>query len=155
MSQFITLCCIWHKMIKREFRLSMYKYILWFLIIIFFSWLCFTDDESEFSYDRESENGPAHWGEIHPEWKMCNYGKLQSPIDLLNERVEIVSHLGRLHRSYKASSYATLLNRGHDMMVIFSICLIRRKSFLYEKKNSREKKHGRKSFSFYYLDFLK
>ncbi|KAK6776602.1 hypothetical protein RDI58_027603 [Solanum bulbocastanum] len=75
------------------------------------------DDESEFSYDRESENGPAHWGEIHPEWKMCNSGKLQSPIDLLNERVEVVSHLGRLHRSYKTSSYATLVNRGHDMML--------------------------------------
>ncbi|KAJ8543950.1 hypothetical protein K7X08_025568 [Anisodus acutangulus] len=75
------------------------------------------DDESEFSYDGESENGPAHWGEIHPEWSMCNSGKLQSPIDLLNERVEVVSHLGRLRRSYKASSYTTLLNRGHDMMM--------------------------------------
>ncbi|XP_060168801.1 alpha carbonic anhydrase 7-like [Lycium barbarum] len=75
------------------------------------------DDESEFSYDEESENGPAHWGEIHPEWSTCNSGKLQSPIDLLNERVEVVSYLGRLKRSYKASSYATLLNRGHDMML--------------------------------------
>lgn len=42
---------------------------------------------------------------------------MQSPIDLLNERVEVVSHLGRLKRSYKPS-YATLKNRGHDMMVI-------------------------------------
>ncbi|MCD9640795.1 hypothetical protein HAX54_026444 [Datura stramonium] len=31
------------------------------------------DDESEFSYDKESENGPAHWGEIHPEWKMSHW----------------------------------------------------------------------------------
>lgn len=42
---------------------------------------------------------------------------MQSPIDLLNERVQVVSHLGRLKRSYKPS-YATLKNRGHDMMVI-------------------------------------
>lgn len=42
---------------------------------------------------------------------------MQSPIDLLNERVQVVSYLGRLRRSYKPS-YATLKNRGHDMMVI-------------------------------------
>ncbi|XP_009776894.2 alpha carbonic anhydrase 7-like [Nicotiana tabacum] len=94
--------------------------------ILFFSFLFLTsallarshevDDESEFTYDEESEKGPSHWGEIHSEWSMCNSGKLQSPIDLLNERVEIVSHLGRLHRSYKPSN-STLLNRGHDMML--------------------------------------
>lgn len=85
------------------------------LLILFFLEII-TDDESEFTYDEESEKGPSHWGEIHSEWSMCNSGKLQSPIDLLNERVEIVSHLGRLHRSYKPSN-STLLNRGHDMMI--------------------------------------
>lgn len=85
------------------------------LLILFFLEII-TDDESEFTYDEESEKGPSHWGEIHSEWSMCNSGKLQSPIDLLNERVEVVSHLGRLRRSYKPSN-STLLNRGHDMMV--------------------------------------
>ena len=47
---------------------------------------------------------------------MCNYGAMQSPIDLLNERVEEVSHLGTLTKEYKPSN-ATLVNRGHDMMV--------------------------------------
>ncbi|CAI9776465.1 unnamed protein product [Fraxinus pennsylvanica] len=74
------------------------------------------DDESEFSYVEDSENGPAHWGEIKPEWSMCNSGSVQSPIDLLNERVEVVSHLGRLHRDYKPSN-ATVINRGHDLML--------------------------------------
>ncbi|KAL2488713.1 Alpha carbonic anhydrase 7 [Forsythia ovata] len=74
------------------------------------------DDESEFSYVEDSENGPANWGKIKPEWKMCNSGTMQSPIDILNERVEVVSHLGRLHRDYKPSN-ATLINRGHDMML--------------------------------------
>ncbi|OIT33506.1 PREDICTED: bifunctional monodehydroascorbate reductase and carbonic anhydrase nectarin-3-like [Nicotiana attenuata] len=74
------------------------------------------DDESEFSYDEKSENGPAKWGKIHPEWSTCNTGKLQSPIDLLNKRVEVVSNLGKLRKHYKPSN-ATLLNRGHDMML--------------------------------------
>lgn len=75
-----------------------------------------TDDESEFSYDHESEKGPANWGKIKPEWSLCNAGKMQSPIDLMNKRVKVVSELGRLHRDYKSSN-ATLTNRGHDMMV--------------------------------------
>ncbi|KAF2283336.1 hypothetical protein GH714_002389 [Hevea brasiliensis] len=74
------------------------------------------DDEREFDYDKNSEKGPARWGEIHPEWGNCSKGSMQSPIDLLNERVEVVSHLGRLNRSYKPSN-GTLKNRGHDMML--------------------------------------
>lgn len=74
------------------------------------------DDEREFSYDERSGIGPSRWGEIRPEWQDCNSGKMQSPIDLLNERVQIVSHLGRLRRNYKPAN-ATLINRGHDMMV--------------------------------------
>ncbi|XP_051120764.1 alpha carbonic anhydrase 7-like [Andrographis paniculata] len=74
------------------------------------------EDEKEFSYDENSEIGPAHWGEIHEEWKKCNIGKMQSPIDMTNERVQIVSHLGRLKRFYKPAN-ATLINRGHDMMI--------------------------------------
>ncbi|KAI3696948.1 hypothetical protein L6452_29600 [Arctium lappa] len=74
------------------------------------------DDEHEFSYDVNSHNGPDHWGEIHPEWSMCNHGDLQSPIDLTHERVQTTSKLGKLDRDYKPAN-ATLLNRGHDMML--------------------------------------
>ncbi|XP_060174240.1 bifunctional monodehydroascorbate reductase and carbonic anhydrase nectarin-3-like [Lycium barbarum] len=74
------------------------------------------DDESEFSYDENAKNGPANWGNIHPEWSTCNTGKLQSAIDLLNEKVQVVSNLGILQKYYKPSR-ATLLNRGHDMML--------------------------------------
>ncbi|KAL2488714.1 Alpha carbonic anhydrase 7 [Forsythia ovata] len=74
------------------------------------------DDEREFSYVEDSKNGPSNWGKIKPEWKICNSGTMQSPIDILNERVEVVSHLGRLHRDYKPSN-ATLNNRGHDIML--------------------------------------
>ncbi|XP_057451090.1 alpha carbonic anhydrase 7-like [Lotus japonicus] len=74
------------------------------------------EDESEFSYDVESETGPLHWGDIKPEWHSCKNGSMQSPIDLLNERVQIVSHLGALQMNYKPSN-ATLKNRGHDIML--------------------------------------
>ncbi|KAJ6927907.1 hypothetical protein NC651_011808 [Populus alba x Populus x berolinensis] len=74
------------------------------------------EDESEFNYDPYSERGPANWGRIRPEWSACSNGTMQSPIDLLNEIVEIVSDLGRLNRSYKPSN-AILKNRGHDIML--------------------------------------
>ncbi|XP_010521744.1 PREDICTED: alpha carbonic anhydrase 7-like [Tarenaya hassleriana] len=77
-----------------------------------------TEDEHEFNYEMEGERGPKNWGKLKPEWKMCGRGKMQSPIDLLNKRVRIVSHLGRLKRDYRPSN-ATLKNRGHDMMLRF------------------------------------
>ncbi|KAI3683518.1 hypothetical protein L1987_84024 [Smallanthus sonchifolius] len=77
------------------------------------------DDEHEFTYDVNSPNGPDHWGEIHPEWSMCNQGDLQSPIDLTHKRVQTTSNLGRLDRDYKSAN-ATLINRGHDMMLKWS-----------------------------------
>ncbi|KAK2988807.1 hypothetical protein RJ640_004109 [Escallonia rubra] len=73
------------------------------------------EGEREFNYDEGSAKGPGHWGELRSEWSMCNSGRMQSPIDLLNERVETVSNLGKLNRDYKPSN-ASLINRGHDMM---------------------------------------
>ncbi|KAL0436414.1 UNVERIFIED_CONTAM: Alpha carbonic anhydrase 7 [Sesamum radiatum] len=91
------------------------------VLVLMLSFACFTraqevDDEREFSYEEDSEIGPGNWGNIRPEWGECNSGRLQSPIDLLNERVEEVSHLGRFKRNYRPSN-ATLINRGHDMML--------------------------------------
>ncbi|KAE8038854.1 hypothetical protein FH972_011324 [Carpinus fangiana] len=87
-----------------------------FLLLVLNSASQEVDDETEFDYDKKSGKGPAHWGELHPEWSMCKNGSMQSPIDLLDERVEVVSHLGRLKRSYNPSN-ATITNRGHDMML--------------------------------------
>nr|GEX92258.1 alpha carbonic anhydrase 7-like [Tanacetum cinerariifolium] len=53
----------------------------------FLSELSHPDDEHEFTYDVNSPNGPNHWGEIRPEWSMCNQGDMQSPIDLTHKRV--------------------------------------------------------------------
>ncbi|OMO91539.1 Alpha carbonic anhydrase [Corchorus olitorius] len=74
------------------------------------------EDESEFDYHENHGKGPSKWGELHPNWTSCGNGRMQSPIDMSNERVQIVSHLGRLKRSYRPAN-ATLKNRGHDMML--------------------------------------
>ncbi|KAK9158637.1 hypothetical protein Scep_005211 [Stephania cephalantha] len=74
------------------------------------------EDQKEFNYISGSEKGPERWGELHEEWADCKKGDLQSPIDLLNKRVEVVTNLGKLKRSYKPSN-ATLKNRGHDIML--------------------------------------
>ncbi|KAK1287310.1 Bifunctional monodehydroascorbate reductase and carbonic anhydrase nectarin-3 [Acorus calamus] len=74
------------------------------------------EDEREFSYEEGSENGPGHWGSIHEDWAVCDEGEMQSPIDLSHKRVHVVSHLGHLRRSYRPSA-ATMINRGHDIML--------------------------------------
>ncbi|XP_010267256.1 PREDICTED: alpha carbonic anhydrase 7-like [Nelumbo nucifera] len=72
------------------------------------------EDEREFDYLEGSGKGPDHWGELHEEWAACKNGDMQSPIDLLNKRVQVIPALGRMKRSYKPS-IATLKNRGHDI----------------------------------------
>ncbi|XP_062082124.1 alpha carbonic anhydrase 7-like [Humulus lupulus] len=74
------------------------------------------EDTREFAYESWSMRGPARWGMIRPEWRMCSNGTMQSPIELLDQRVRLVSSLGRLKSRYIPSN-ATLRNRGHDMML--------------------------------------
>ncbi|OVA07310.1 Alpha carbonic anhydrase [Macleaya cordata] len=75
-----------------------------------------TEDEHEFVYVEGSGKGPDEWGEIKSDWKACDNGEMQSPIDLVNNRVQIMPTLGRLKRNYKQAP-AILKNRGHDIMV--------------------------------------
>ncbi|CAN0916411.1 Alpha carbonic anhydrase 7 [Linum grandiflorum] len=72
----------------------------------------------EFDYVEDGERGPSRWGEIHPEWHTCSNGTMQSPIDILYEKVDVAPELGMLRRSYKAVN-STLMNRGHDIMMRF------------------------------------
>ncbi|MED6122075.1 hypothetical protein PIB30_036406 [Stylosanthes scabra] len=71
------------------------------------------EDEHEFNYDEKSDRGPSHWGDIKPEWSLCKNGRMQSPIDLDNEKV-VENLLGPLILNYNPSN-ATLKNRGHDI----------------------------------------
>ncbi|WCJ33420.1 alpha carbonic anhydrase 4 [Euphorbia peplus] len=76
------------------------------------------EDETQFSYVEGSGKGPKRWGKINPHWQVCDNGDMQSPVDLLDKRVQNVAILGKLHRDYKPAP-ASLKNRGHDVEVIW------------------------------------
>ncbi|WCJ41001.1 alpha carbonic anhydrase 7 [Euphorbia peplus] len=75
------------------------------------------EHEKEFDYQH-----PTGWGKIHPEWIACDTGTMQSPIDLSDDKVKVISQLepGALKRNYKPAN-AILKNRGHDMMLQWDI----------------------------------
>ena len=72
-------------------------------------------NESEFEY-KEGPKGPEHWGELKEEWKACRNGTHQSPIDVVKRHARISPDIGGIHGIYYPAN-ATLVNRGHDIMV--------------------------------------
>ncbi|KAM6568807.1 hypothetical protein CsatB_016792 [Cannabis sativa] len=74
-------------------------------------------DEREFDYGESSRKGPRHWGELKKEWSACNHGKLQSPVDLLYQRIKLSPKLGEINMNYYKPSNATINNRGHDIAI--------------------------------------
>lgn len=72
------------------------------------------DNEREFDYGKKSEKGPRKWGSMKKEWSACSNGTMQSPVDMSNERVQIISRPEQ--RLYKVAN-ATLMNRGHDIQI--------------------------------------
>ncbi|KAG6433984.1 hypothetical protein SASPL_105603 [Salvia splendens] len=75
------------------------------------------ENEREFDYGAKSEKGPKNWGTMKKEWGACNNGTLQSPIDMSNERVKIISKPE--NRIYNVGN-ATVKNRGHDIQIEWS-----------------------------------
>ncbi|AED96750.1 Alpha carbonic anhydrase 8 [Arabidopsis thaliana] len=76
------------------------------------------EDETEFSYETKGNKGPAKWGTLDAEWKMCGIGKMQSPIDLRDKNVVVSNKFGLLRSQYLPSN-TTIKNRGHDIMLKF------------------------------------
>ncbi|GMJ12205.1 alpha carbonic anhydrase 2 [Hibiscus trionum] len=72
------------------------------------------EDEREFDYSESSEKGPRHWGELKKEWHACKTGKLQSPIDMTSDRVEVFQKSEDLQMMYKPAQ-SIIKNRGHDI----------------------------------------
>ncbi|CAN8232417.1 unnamed protein product, partial [Cochlearia groenlandica] len=95
-----------------------------FFLALFFIYLSFLNislalnevgDETPFTYEQSTKKGPQVWGQINPQWKVCNTGKFQSPIDLTNKRVNVIYDQA-WKKQYKPA-LATIINRGHDIMV--------------------------------------
>jgi carbonic anhydrase len=57
----------------------------------------------------EGANGPEHWGDLDPEYAVCNTGKEQSPIDIRNPRKV---HLPAIRLEYK-SGPLKIINNGY------------------------------------------
>ena len=78
------------------------------------------EDEAEFTYRSGADTGPDRWGLLRADWATCYWGRMQSPITVPGDTTgPITGHrTGRLTRSYHPSP-ATLVNRGHDIMVRF------------------------------------
>lgn len=73
-------------------------------------------EEEEYDYDENSGRGPSEWGNLTPEWALCNTGRMQSPVDLTNVTVEYVPDSEQVYTYYQPSN-TTLNNRGHDISV--------------------------------------
>ncbi|XP_040870066.1 alpha carbonic anhydrase 7 isoform X4 [Glycine max] len=76
-------------------------------------------DEPGYGYNEKSANGPRYWGDLKEEWAACKIGKIQSPIDLSTNGVEVIPKLGGLKYWNYKPQHATVSNRGHDVAVIW------------------------------------
>ncbi|XP_020586701.1 alpha carbonic anhydrase 7-like [Phalaenopsis equestris] len=100
--------------------MEFHKYLSFMAIILFlfpnYDRVSSKEMEGKYSYKVGSKYGPDHWGDIHRDWATCSKGKMQSPIDLNDRRVQHLHYLGDLNRSYRSAN-AVIKNRGHDIMV--------------------------------------
>lgn len=65
------------------------------------------------SWAYEGENGPAHWGDLSPDYVQCKVGVNQSPIDIVTP---LQADLPLLELDYKGNSI-DLVNNGHTAQV--------------------------------------
>ncbi|CAN4109152.1 unnamed protein product [Withania somnifera] len=72
------------------------------------------DDESKFTYLLGTTEGPENWGTIKADWKLCQTGKFQSPVNFRNRTVKITKSIQHLKPNYKIAQTA-IMNRGHDI----------------------------------------
>ena len=60
--------------------------------------------------------GPEHWGALEPDFKTCEIGKQQSPIDITGA---IETKLGDLELAYEATPLR-ILNNGHTVQINYA-----------------------------------
>ncbi|MCD7465328.1 hypothetical protein HAX54_001044 [Datura stramonium] len=71
-------------------------------------------DESKFTYLLGTTHGPENWGTIKKEWKLCETGIFQSPVNFRNKTVKTTKTIQYLKPNYKIAP-AVIINRGHDI----------------------------------------
>ncbi len=62
----------------------------------------------------EGEGGPAHWGDLAPDFKACAVGAEQSPVDLINP---LPAEVAQLSVEWTPLSGGTITHNGHTAQV--------------------------------------
>lgn len=70
--------------------------------------------EAEFDYS-DGPLGPANWGDLRPEWRLCSIGMEQSPVAINEADICHEQNVHRLTLNYKNSSSARLQLSDHDV----------------------------------------
>ncbi|XP_020246867.1 alpha carbonic anhydrase 1, chloroplastic-like isoform X2 [Asparagus officinalis] len=83
-------------------------------------------------------NGPQHWGSLNPQWRLCNGGGRQSPINIAKENITDRPKPETLARDY-ADAKATLVNNGYNIMVRYDEGV--GTAFIEEKNYSLQQVH--------------
>lgn len=68
-------------------------------------------DKPHWSYD--GEGGPAHWGQLHPEWATCMTGAEQSPVDIPKQALFSTDGV---QLDYQSEA-GRILDNGHTIQV--------------------------------------
>jgi carbonic anhydrase len=74
------------------------------------------EHDQEHSWDCGDAFGPAHWGDLKPEYAPCKTGHRQSPIDIRNPQK---ADLPPIRFDYK-SSPLHIIDNGHTIMVNYA-----------------------------------
>ncbi len=61
--------------------------------------------------------GPAHWGDLSPDYIMCKIGKNQSPVDI-NSKYMVEAKLPSVKFHYKKEISGKIINNGHTIKVV-------------------------------------
>ena len=62
----------------------------------------------------QGENGPAHWGELNPQYEFCSKGKNQSPINISRA---VDGKLPAIEYDYNMLIADNMINNGHTIQV--------------------------------------
>ncbi|GIY88685.1 carbonic anhydrase-related protein 11 [Caerostris darwini] len=65
----------------------------------------------------KSFESPDYWGLLNPDWKLCNRGRRQSPIDFDPLKLLYDPGMGVLNVS-KEKANGTLINSGHSVQLV-------------------------------------
>ena len=95
------------------------KYLLPAAVIIVFTALLLNIMADEIHWAYDGDEGPAHWGELSPDYSLCADGSAQSPIDIRAaselDLVDIEFYYGETARDLEATH--SIYNNSHTIQV--------------------------------------